>query len=131
MRLMIVDDHAPARDMIRQFLALPGMTFCECASGDEALKCVREFKPHWITVDINMPGLDGFQCTEALRQEHPSARIVLVTGYNEPQYQQRSREAGAVALINKEDLTALRAMLTRELAGTYFLPLTSRKKPSK
>ncbi len=120
---MIVDDEAPARKMIRQFLALPGMCFCECASGDEALQRVREFRPHWITADVMMPGLDGFQFVEALRTEYPSARVVIVTGFNEPDHEQRTRSAGAVALIRKENLTALRNMLTRELAGTYFLPL--------
>ena len=37
MKLMIVDDHPGTREMIRKFLGLPGITFCECASGDEAL----------------------------------------------------------------------------------------------
>ena len=114
---MIVDDHAPAREMIRQFLALPDVTFCECASGEEALQQVREFKPHWITMDVNMPGLNGFQSTEALRTEHPSARVVIVTGYNEKHYRQLSRAAGAVALIPKDNLMALRIMLTREMEG--------------
>jgi CheY-like chemotaxis protein len=123
MRLMIVDDHAPAREMIRQFLALPGVTFCECTSGDEALQRVREFKPHWITMDVNMPGLDGFQSAEAIRVKHPSARVIIVTGHNEPHYRRLSHEAGAVALISKENLMALRVMLTREMAGTYFPPL--------
>jgi CheY-like chemotaxis protein len=127
---MIVDDHAPAREMIRQFLALPGMTFCECASGDEALQRAREFKPHWITMDVNMPGLNGFQSTEALRVEHPSARVIIVTAHNEPHFRQLSLEAGAVALISKENLLALRTMLTREMAGTYFPPLGGGNEPA-
>jgi CheY-like chemotaxis protein len=117
---MIVDDHAPAREMIRQMLALPGVTFCECASGEEALQQVREFKPHWITVDVNMPGLNGFQSTSALRAEHPAARVIIVTSYNEGHYRQLSREAGAVAVISKDNLMALRIMLTREMAGSHI-----------
>jgi len=128
---MIVDDHAPAREMIRQFLALPGITFCECASGDEARQRVREFNPHWITVDVNMPGLDGFQLTEALRSEHPSVRIVIVTGYDEPHYEERSRAVGATALVSKENLLALRSLVARELATTYYLPLPDRRGPAK
>ena len=115
MRLMIVDDHPPAREIIRRFLMLPGVTVCECGSGEEALQRVREFKPHWITVDVSMPGLNGFQTTKALRVEHPSARIVIVTSYSESHYRQLSREAGAVALISKENLMAVRIMLTRAM----------------
>ena len=120
---MIVEDHAPAREMIRQFLALPGVSFCECASGEEALQQVHEFKPHWVTMDVNMPGLNGFQSTKAIRAEHPTARVIIVTSFSEGHYRELSREAGAVALISKENLMALRVMLTREMAGTYFPPL--------
>jgi two-component system invasion response regulator UvrY len=112
---MIVDDHPPALEMIRQFLQLPGVTFCECESGEEALQRVHEFKPHWITMDVSLPGLNGFQATQALRAEHPAARIIIVTGHNESHYRQLSRAAGAVALIPKDNLMALRIMLTREL----------------
>ena len=128
---MIVDDEAPARKMIRQYLALPGMCFCECASGQEALQRVREFKPHWITADVVMPDLDGFKLAETLRAEYPSARVIIVTGHNEPHHEERSRAAGAVALVRKENLTTLRNMLTRELAGTYFLPLPTRTEPDR
>lgn len=119
---MIVDDHAPAREMIRRILELPGVTFCECASGEEALLQVRAFKPHWVTMDVNMPGLNGFQSTEALRAEHPSARVVIVTSYSEASYRERSRAAGAIALISKENLLALRIMVTQEMEGGHRSP---------
>jgi CheY-like chemotaxis protein len=115
---MIVDDHASTREMIRKFLDLPGITFCECASGEEALAQAREFKPNWITVDVNMPGLDGFQTSEALRAEHPSARIIIVTGYNEPHFRKLSNSVGAVGLICKENLMALHMMLSNEINGS-------------
>ncbi|HTY89252.1 MAG TPA: response regulator transcription factor [Candidatus Acidoferrum sp.] len=117
MRLMIVDNHPPAREYIRQYLGLPGVTVCECGSGEEALQRVREFRPHWVTVNVNLPGLNGFQTTRALRVEHPPARVVIVTGHSESQYHRHSREAGAVALINKDHLPVMRMMLSRELAG--------------
>jgi CheY-like chemotaxis protein len=116
MRLMIVDDHASTREMIRKFLDLPGITFCECASGEEALAQSREFKPNWITVDVNMPGLDGFQTTEALRAAHPSAHIIIVTGYNEPHFRRLSNSVGATGLICKENLSALHMMLSNEMS---------------
>jgi len=115
---MIVDDHASTREMIRNFLDLPGITFCECASGEEALLHAREFKPNWITVDVNMPGLDGFQTAEALRAEHPSAHIIIVTGFNEPHFRKLSNSAGAVGLICKENLAALHMMLSSEMSRT-------------
>ncbi len=116
MKLMIVDDHASTREMIRKFLSLPGIDFCECASGDEALRCARDFKPDWITLDVNMPGLNGFQSAKALREQNPSAHVVIVTGYNEPQFRKLSSSIGAVGLICKENLMTLHMMLSDELA---------------
>jgi len=117
MRLMIVDDHTGSREMIRKFLASPGISFCECASGVEALERAREFKPHWITMDIKMPGLDGFQSAKAILAEHPSAHVVIVSSYSEPHFRQFAHTAGAVSFILKENILALRVMLEREMNG--------------
>jgi DNA-binding NarL/FixJ family response regulator len=102
--------------MIRKFLDFPGMVFCECASGDEAVALAREFKPGWVTMDVHMPGLNGFQSTEALRVAHPAARVMIVTSDNQPHFRQLSREVGAIGLIAKENLMALRMMLAKEIA---------------
>jgi DNA-binding NarL/FixJ family response regulator len=103
--------------MIRKFLDFPGMTFCECASGDEAVAHVKEFKPTWVTMDVHMPGLNGFQSTEALRIAYPSARVMIVTSDNQPHFRQLSREVGAIGLIAKENLMALRMMLEQEITN--------------
>jgi CheY-like chemotaxis protein len=114
---MIVEDHASTRKLLRKFLDMPGITFCECASGDEAVSRAREFKPDWVTMDVHMPGRDGFQSTKALRAEYPSARIIIVTGLNEPHFQQLCDSVGAVGIIFKENLIALRMMLIKEICN--------------
>jgi len=116
MKLMIVDDHASTREMIRKFLCLPGIDFYECSSGNEALRCARSYQPDWITVDVNMPGLNGFQLAEALREQNPRAHVVIVTGYNEPHFPKLSNAVGAVGLVCKENLMTLHMMLIEELA---------------
>jgi CheY-like chemotaxis protein len=115
MKVMIVDDHASARELIRKFLNLPGITFCECASGDEAVRLAGDFKPDWVTMDVHMPGLNGFQATEALRVQHPQARVMIVTGDNQPHFRQLSHAVGAVGLILKENLLALHLVLSGEI----------------
>ncbi len=128
MRLMIVDNHASTREMIRKFLGLPGITFCECASGDEAVRLAREFKPDWVTMDVQMPGRNGFEATRALRAEHPPARVMIITADNQPHYPQLSRAAGAVGLLSKHNLLALRLLLEQEM-GVASPPAPSGKKP--
>jgi CheY-like chemotaxis protein len=119
---MIVDDHAGTREMIRKFLDFPGITFCECASGDEALLRVQEFKPHWVTMDVNMPGSNGFQTTEALRVKHPGVRVMIVTADNQAHFRQLSHAAGAIGLLAKENLLALRMMLAKEMDDKNNFP---------
>jgi len=117
MKLMIVDDHAHTRAMIRKFLDFPGMTYFECSSGEEAVAQAREFKPNWVTMDVHMPGLNGFESTKALRAVHPAARVMIVTSDNQSHYRQLSREVGAIGLIAKENLMALRMMLAQEITN--------------
>ena len=114
---MIVDDHAHTRGMIRKFLDFPGMSYVECDSGAEAVARVHEFKPTWVTMDVNMPGLNGFEATKSLRKTFPSARVMIVTSDNQPHYRQISREVGAIGLIAKENLVALRMMLAQEITN--------------
>ena len=75
MKLMIVDKQPHKRAMIRNFLNLPGITVCECDSGDEALAQVRKFKPDWITLDMHLLETDGFHAAAAT--ERRSARRSL------------------------------------------------------
>lgn len=116
MKLMIVDDHEGARKMIREMLTFPGVTFCECASGEEALEVARVFQPDWITMDVRMPGLNGFQAATLIQEEHPAARIVIVTTENHPHMRQMSRVVGAVGYFRKENLIELRDLLADVLA---------------
>ena len=129
-RLLIVDDHASTRELIRKFLTIPGITFQECVSGEEAVACAREFKPHWVTMDVQLPGLNGFESTRAVRREHPEARVLIVTAFNEPHYRDLAHSSGAVGFILKENILALRLMLETETKNMQQdLPVTEGSKP--
>jgi CheY-like chemotaxis protein len=124
-RLMIVDDHASTREVIRKFLTMPGVTFQECASGEEAVVCAREFKPNWVTMDIQLPGLNGFETTAAIKQAHPEARVLIVSAYNERHFHEMARSSGATGFIVKENILALRLMLENEMRNiksSSFVP---------
>jgi DNA-binding NarL/FixJ family response regulator len=126
---MIVDDDAGTRKMIRAVLDMSGITFCECASGDEAVLRAREFRPDWVTMDVHMPGRNGFKSTEALCAEHPSAQVIIVTAADEPYYQQLATTVGAVGLIYKKNLAPLRMRLIKELCDFKPTPSVSESSP--
>ncbi len=103
-KIMIVDDHAGMRTMIRQLVAAPGDSVLEFGSGDEALAAAGDFKPDCVTMDINMPGLCPFKTVRGIRAAHPSARVIFVSSHDQPDYRRAAQEAGAVGYVLKENL---------------------------
>ena len=93
---------------------MPGLTVQECASGHDALERMKDFNPHWVTMDVQMPGLNGFETTRAIKQAHPGARVMIVTSFNDPHFRRMADSAGASGFILKENLLALRLMLEKE-----------------
>ena len=93
---------------------MPGLMVQECSSGNDALERVKDFKPHWVTMDVQMPGLNGFETTRAIKQAHPEARVMIVTSFNDPHFRKLADSAGASGFILKENLLALRLMLEAE-----------------
>jgi two-component system LytT family response regulator len=82
LRVMIVDDEAPARALLRQYLGVePGVVVVgECVNGFEAVKAISEQRPDLIFLDIQMPRLDGFEVLELL---DPVPGVIFCTAYDE------------------------------------------------
>lgn len=80
--VLIVDDEAPARAIVREYLAdYPQFVVAaECANGYEAVKAVSEHRPDLIFLDIQMPKLDGFEVLDLLDAK---PQVVFVTAYDE------------------------------------------------
>ena len=80
--VLIVDDEAPARSILREHLAkVPGVRVLgECANGLEALRAAGELSPDVVFLDIEMPRLSGFEVLELL---DPRIAAVFVTAYDE------------------------------------------------
>lgn len=78
---LIVDDEAPARRILREYLGrVPGVRILgECANGLEAVRAAGESKPDLVFLDIEMPKLNGFEVLELL---DPSIAAVFVTAYD-------------------------------------------------
>ena len=81
-KTLIVDDEAPARAVLREFLAdYPQFVVAaECANGYEAVKAAAEHRPDLLFLDIQMPKLDGFEVLELLDRK---PYVVFVTAYDE------------------------------------------------
>ena len=99
-RAIVVDDEPLARANVTVLLRRDSdvQIVDECASGEEALKAIREHKPDLVFLDVQMPECDGFDVLERLGSDQPPA-IVFVTAYD--QYALRAFEAGALDYLLK------------------------------
>jgi CheY-like chemotaxis protein len=77
--IVIADDDATVRTLVQSALENEGMQ-CQLASnGPDALQLVRDHHPHAAVLDINMPGMDGFEVLAAVRAEALPVRVILLT----------------------------------------------------
>ncbi len=83
LRVLLIDDEAPARDKLRSMLVRePDVEVVgECATGLEALEWIRRDRPDLVFLDIEMPQLDGLSMLTALGSENVPA-VVFVTAYD-------------------------------------------------
>ena len=131
MKLLIVDDHLCVRTLIRQLVTCPADEVRECTSGEEAVHVAREFTPDLVTMDLRLGRLGGIAATRALREACPSAQIVIVTSYDQPELRQAAAAAGAVHFVVKDNLLELQQVIP-QLAAALTVVLARKpngKKP--
>jgi two-component system, chemotaxis family, protein-glutamate methylesterase/glutaminase len=71
--------------------------------GLEAIELVEELRPEAVVIDLHMPRLDGVSAVARMRQDHPSLCLIAVTGDGEPELHRAVEEAGADAVLMKDD----------------------------
>jgi pilus assembly protein CpaE len=102
-RVLIVDDVAETRENLRKLLSFA--TDIEvvgaAGSGMEGLEMAKQFQPHIILMDINMPGMDGIAATEMILQKVPTTQVVMLSVQGESDYLRRAMLAGARDFLTK------------------------------
>jgi two-component system, OmpR family, response regulator len=95
-QLLVVDDNRDAAMTLAMLLRYAGHQVKVAFSGPEALTIAQEQQPSVILLDLAMPGMDGFQVAQALRQrpEMKNALIIAVSGYGNADDQERCQAAG-------------------------------------
>ena len=83
-RILLVEDDTRLRERTANTLRSLGYTVSVAADGNQALaKLAGEELPHLVLTDVVMPGLDGPGLAHAVRENYPSARLLMMTGYAE------------------------------------------------
>lgn len=102
LRVMVVDDSAAMRGAVSRAISLsPGVVVVgEATDGDDALKRVFELQPDLITLDLEMPRMDGFTFLRLLMAKRPTP-VIIVSGFYSKENVFRALELGAVDFITK------------------------------
>jgi two-component system, OmpR family, KDP operon response regulator KdpE len=116
-RILIVDDEAQIRRIMRTTLAGAGYEVDDAKTGEEALDKLREFRPELVLLDINMPGMGGLAACREIRSD-PNVAIIMLTVHNTEAAKVEALDAGADDFVTKpfstpELLARIRAALRR------------------
>lgn len=107
MKYLIVDDHAPTRRTVREWIATSDDDVREASDGAQAKLAYEEQRPDWVIMDVQMTPVGGIDATRAITACHPDARIVIFTQHDDPDLRAVASEAGASAFMTKDDLGGL------------------------
>jgi two-component system OmpR family response regulator len=134
-RILLADDDEGVRASLGQVLAMEGYEVLPAANGRQAVAWLRSELPDLALLDINMPGLDGWQTLERIERRRPFLPLIVITA--RPHQYPRAVGAGVDALMEKplhvpmllgaidellgESLPQRMARLTRPDFATRFL----------
>lgn len=100
-RMLIIDDEQDICDCLRQHFAQRGFEVSSVFSGEEALARVASEFPDVILLDILLPGLSGIEVLKRIKEIHPRARIIVVTGIDQVDVRVQALRHGAAAYVTK------------------------------
>lgn len=103
MHILLVDDSDVSRMLLRAILEEAGFSVTEADSGVAALAALDTLQPDLITMDVHMPGLNGFEATRQIMRKRPVPIVIVTAGVDMPgaQTAMLALEAGALMVLDK------------------------------
>lgn len=99
--VLVVDDAAFMRMMIRDILAREGYVIHEAVNGRDAVEKYAEVRPDLVTMDITMPELSGLEALRVIRESDPTARVLMVSAMGQQKMIVEALELGAMDFLVK------------------------------
>ncbi len=118
--IALVDDSDEIRALVRTRLRLSGRfrVVGEGRTGRDAIELAARHRPEVILLDISMPDMDGLEALPALGDASPQSRVVVFSGFDEPELERRALALGAADYIRKSLPVAQLAERLAGIAGT-------------
>ena len=100
-RILVIDDEAAIRDSLKMTLEYEGYEFIGAATGQEGLALAEREAPDLVLLDVKMPGMDGIEVLERLRNMNESLPVVVVSGHGTISTAVEATKKGAFDFIEK------------------------------
>ena len=100
-RILVVDDEAPVREVLSEYLTSQGYTVDGASNGDEALATIRRDRPDLVLLDIRMPGIDGVEVLRRIRKLDGTLSVIMVTANEDVTLARETLKLGAFDYVAK------------------------------
>src|SRR5437764_3078903 len=100
-RILVIDDEAAIRDSLTMTLEYEGYGFMGAATGQEGLALAEREAPDLVLLDVKMPGMDGIEVLERLRNMNEALPVVVVSGHGTISTAVEATKKGAFDFIEK------------------------------
>ena len=102
-RILVVEDNPLNLKLVRDVLSFAGYDVIEAQSGEDGLRVAQENPPDLVLMDLQLPGIDGFETLYRLRQDtlRPNVPVVAVTAFAMAEDKDRASKAGFDGYIEK------------------------------
>ena len=103
-RVVLAEDHETVREGLRAILSAdPEISVVgEAADGQSAVATTQSLRPNVVVMDITMPGLNGFQATQSIRNSCPDTEVLVLTRHAHEAYVHEFLRAGAAGYVLKQ-----------------------------
>ncbi len=107
LRTLIVEDSYLYRRLLKETLQMrfPQMEILEAKNGEEALASIALNPPQLIFMDIQLPGLNGLELTQRIKEQYPEVTIIILTSYDLPEYREAASGFRANHFLSKSSTT--------------------------
>jgi two-component system cell cycle response regulator DivK len=101
--ILVVEDHEDNRQILRDLLGASGFDMVEAHDGESAHPMASQHKPDLILMDIQLPGIDGYEATRRIKSDPALAKIplIVVTSYALSGDEDKARAAGCDDYVAK------------------------------
>ncbi|TKB10393.1 response regulator [Desulforhopalus sp. IMCC35007] len=107
-KVLLVDDEEDFTDALSKRLEARNLKVKTVNRGEDAVQMVDEHSFDVIILDLSMPGMDGLETLQRIKENHPDAEIIILTGHASVQSSVKAMKIGAEDLLEKPvDITAL------------------------